>query len=64
MHAQRSQQLAVKLASNANLPGADDLYVWQYNQQSAAGKYAEAAKIAASSPRVCCMCSQRKISRR
>ena len=52
--------LAVKLASRANLPGADDLYVWQYNQQFAAGQYAEAAKIAANSPRVCCMCSQPK----
>lgn len=46
-------ELAVKIASRANLPGADDLYVQQYNQLFASGQYGEAAKIAANSPRVC-----------
>ena len=45
-------ELAVKLASRANLPGADDLYVQQYNQLFATGQYSEAAKIATNSPRV------------
>ena len=44
--------LAVKLASRANLPGADDLYVKQYQHLFTSGDYAEAAKIAANSPRV------------
>jgi clathrin heavy chain len=45
-------ELAFKLASRANLPGADDLYVKQYQQLFASGNYGEAAKIAANSPRV------------
>jgi clathrin heavy chain len=45
-------ELAVKLASRANLPSADDLYVQQYNQLFATGQYSEAAKIDANSPRV------------
>jgi clathrin heavy chain len=56
--------LAFKLASRANLPGADDLYLQQYQQLFASGNYGEAAKVAASSPRVgfsfrrcACMCA-------
>lgn len=45
-------ELAFKLASRADLPGADDLYVRQYQQLFQAGQYGEAAKIAANSPRV------------
>lgn len=45
-------ELAFKLASRANLPGADDLYVKQYQQLFSSGQYSEAAKIAANSPRV------------
>lgn len=44
--------LAFKLASRANLPGADDLYVKQYQALFSSGQYGEAAKIAANSPRV------------
>ncbi|KAJ6625007.1 clathrin heavy chain 1 [Mycena sp. CBHHK59/15] len=44
-------ELAFKLASRANLPGADNLYVQQYNQLFQSGQYGEAAKIAANSPR-------------
>ncbi|KAF5383731.1 hypothetical protein D9615_003688 [Tricholomella constricta] len=44
-------ELAFKLASRANLPGADDLYVQQYQQLFQSGQYGEAAKIAANSPR-------------
>lgn len=44
--------LAFKLASRASLPGADELYVRQYQQLFQSGQYGEAAKIAAKSPRV------------
>ena len=44
--------LAFKLASRANLPGADDLYVKQYQQLFQSGQFSEAAKVAANSPRV------------
>lgn len=43
--------LAVKLASRGGLPGADDLYVQQFNQLLQQGQYGEAAKTAAMSPR-------------
>ena len=46
-------ELAFKLASRASLPGADDLYIKQYQQLFQSGQFAEAAKIAANSPRVC-----------
>lgn len=45
-------ELAFKLASRANLPGADDLYVKQYQQLFQSGQFGEAAKVAANSPRV------------
>ncbi|KAK7047530.1 Clathrin heavy chain [Paramarasmius palmivorus] len=44
-------KLAFKMASRANLPGADDLYIKQYQQLFQSGQYSEAAKIAANSPR-------------
>lgn len=43
--------LAVKLASRGGLPGADDLYRNQFEQLMGQGNYAEAAKLAANSPR-------------
>jgi clathrin heavy chain len=43
--------LAVKLASRAGLPGADNLYAGQFDNLLNSGNYAEAAKIAANSPR-------------
>jgi clathrin heavy chain len=48
-----NMELAFKLASRGNLPGVDDLYVKQYQQLFASGQFNEAAKVAASSPRVC-----------
>lgn len=44
-------ELAYKLASRAGLPGADNLYQQQFEQLFNSGQYAEAAKIAANSPR-------------
>lgn len=43
--------LAIKLASRANLPGADDLYQRQFATLFQSGQYSEAAKVAANSPR-------------
>ena len=43
--------LALKLASRAGLPGADNLYAQQFEQLFASGQYQEAAKLAANSPR-------------
>ena len=48
-HSQQNTELAVKLASRANLPGANDLYVQQYNWLFTTGQHSEAAKIAANS---------------
>ncbi|KAH7326337.1 clathrin heavy chain-like protein [Stachybotrys elegans] len=44
-------EIAIKLASRAGLPGADDLYAKQFEQLFNSGNYSEAAKIAANSPR-------------
>ncbi|KAI9795364.1 MAG: hypothetical protein M1833_007212 [Piccolia ochrophora] len=46
-----NSSLAIKLASRAALPGADDLYAQQFDQLFQQGNYVEAAKVAASSPR-------------
>ncbi len=43
--------LAVKLASRAGLAGADDLYRQQFESLFSQGNYADAAKVAANSPR-------------
>ncbi|RKP36079.1 hypothetical protein BJ085DRAFT_13459, partial [Dimargaris cristalligena] len=43
-------ETAFKLASRANLPGADDLYVQRFQQLFSSGQYTEAAKLAANSP--------------
>jgi clathrin heavy chain len=45
--------LAFKLASRGDLPGADELFVAQYRQLLAGGQFYEAAKVAANAPRVC-----------
>ncbi len=42
--------LAIRIASRANLPGAEDLYVQQFQQLFSSGQYNEAAKTAANSP--------------
>ncbi|GAA5893039.1 clathrin heavy chain [Sporobolomyces salmoneus] len=44
-------ELAIRLASRGNLPGADDLYQRQFSQMFQSGDYAGAAKVAANSPR-------------
>lgn len=44
-------ELAIKLATRAGLPGADNMIMEQYQRYLQAGQYGEAAKIAANSPR-------------
>ncbi|KAI9809888.1 MAG: hypothetical protein M1825_000321 [Sarcosagium campestre] len=46
-----NSSLAIKLASRAALPGADNLYSQQFEQLVQQGNYVEAAKVAANSPR-------------
>jgi len=43
-------ELAIKLASRANLPGAEDLFTNQFNRLFQQGMFKEAAKVAADSP--------------
>lgn len=44
-------ELAIRLASRNNLPGADDIYSTRFMQLFQQGNFAEAAKVAATSPR-------------
>ncbi|KAH7368368.1 clathrin heavy chain [Plectosphaerella cucumerina] len=44
-------EIAIKMASRAGLPGADNLYARQFEQLFNSGSYQEAAKVAANSPR-------------
>ncbi|KAI1396601.1 clathrin heavy chain [Hypoxylon fuscum] len=44
-------EIAIKMASRAGLPGADQLYVRQFDQLINSGDYQGAAKVAANSPR-------------
>lgn len=44
-------EMAIKMASRAGLPGADDLYARQFEQLFNSGNFLEAAKVAANSPR-------------
>ncbi|MBW0487421.1 hypothetical protein O181_027136 [Austropuccinia psidii MF-1] len=47
----KNPELAIKLASRADLPGADDIYLQQFQQLFSTSQFSEAAKIAANSPR-------------
>lgn len=44
-------ELALRLASRNNLPGADDIYVQRFQQLFSQQNFSEAAKVAATSPR-------------
>ncbi|KPM46063.1 putative clathrin heavy chain [Neonectria ditissima] len=46
-----NSEMAIKMASRAGLPGADNLYARQFETLFNSGNYLEAAKIAAGSPR-------------
>ncbi|XP_022345310.1 clathrin heavy chain 1 isoform X1 [Crassostrea virginica] len=47
----QNPDLALKIASRANLPGAEDLFVRKFNNLFQSGNYQEAAKVAASAPK-------------
>lgn len=45
-------ELAFKVSARCNLPGADDLFFTRFTQLFQSGNYMEAAKVAATAPRV------------
>lgn len=45
-------ELAYKMSARCNLPGADQLFVARFAQLFQSGNYTEAAKVAATAPRV------------
>ena len=49
----QNPDLALRMASRNNLPGAEDLFVRKFNTLFQNGQYPEAAKVAASAPKVC-----------
>ena len=49
----QNPDLALRMASRNNLPGAEDLFVRKFNTLFQNGQYSEAAKVAASAPKVC-----------
>ena len=48
----QNPDLAIKVASRSNLPGAEELFVKKFNMLFASAQYSEAAKVAASAPKV------------
>ena len=48
----QNPDLALRIASRNNLPGAEDLFVRKFNNLFQAGQYSEAAKVAAGAPKV------------
>lgn len=48
----QNTDLAITMASRNNLPGADDLFVRKFNSQFQNAQYSDAAKTAASAPKV------------
>ena len=48
---QNNPDLAIKLAARGNLPGADDLIVHKFQKLFAEGRFDDAARVAATSPR-------------
>jgi len=47
----QNPELALRIASRNDLPGADDLFVKRFNASYASGNFADAARVAASAPR-------------
>lgn len=48
----QNPDLAIKVASRSNLPGAEELFVKKFNMLFQGGQYSEAARVAASAPKV------------
>lgn len=49
----QNPDLALKIAVRSNLAGAEELFGRKFNTLFAQGSYSEAAKVAASAPKVC-----------
>lgn len=47
----QNSELALRMASRNNLPGAEDLFVRKFNTLFQSQTYSEAAKVAASAPK-------------
>eukprot|EP00771_Trimastix_marina_P000223 gnl/Trimastix_PCT/1231.p1 GENE.gnl/Trimastix_PCT/1231~~gnl/Trimastix_PCT/1231.p1 ORF type:complete len:1609 (+),score=828.08 gnl/Trimastix_PCT/1231:233-5059(+) len=54
----RNLELAIRVASRADLPGADELFREQFERMFQQGNFPEAAKVAATSPMGCLRTSQ------
>ena len=48
----QNPDLALKMSSRCNLPVAEDLFVRKFNNLFQIGQYQEAAKVAATAPKV------------
>ena len=48
----QNPDLALRIASRNNLPGAEDLFVRKFNNLFQNSQYSEAAKVAAGAPKV------------
>lgn len=49
----QNPDLALRIAVRSNLVGAEELFARKFNTLFAQGSYSEAAKVAASAPKVC-----------
>ena len=58
----QNPDLALRIASRNNLPGAEDLFVRKFNQVFQGGQYSEAAKVAAQAPKVSTSVESRAIA--
>ena len=50
----KNPELALKISVRCNLAGAEELFVRRFNMLFGQGQYSEAAKVAASAPKVIC----------
>ena len=48
--------LALRIATRNNLAGAEELFVRKFNTLFAQGNFGEAARVAATAPKVCLLC--------
>lgn len=58
----QNPDLALRIASRNNLPGAEDLFVRKFNTLFQGGQYGEAAKVAAGAPKVSIFSFSSKLS--
>ncbi len=49
----QNPDLALRMAVRSNLAGAEEIFARKFNTLFAQGSYSEAAKVAASAPKVC-----------